>query len=222
MKKLFILLFLSVMVVSQVTAQKKELRKKYYNLGFSTQTMTTPEDPGFELKSNYGATFTFGRTYFVHKKKLFGLMRFGIDATWTDINYFNYKMEYHFQGEPIVDDLLSASFHQLEIGMQVGPSVTITPLPKFNIHGYFRYAPTFSALYDGGAFNGGYVSYFVGGGALSYGAIGLGVEARFGSSNYKKIGVSSEDGDYEEEDMSIIRFSKNKFSGMRVYLTLRF
>lgn len=221
MKKLFILLFLSTMIASQVTAQKKELRKKYYNLGFSTQRMTTPEESSFELKSNYGAVFTYGRTYFVHKKKLFGMMRIGIDATWTDINYANYKLEYHLNGQPLVDDLLSTSFHQLEVGVQAGPSVTITPLPKFNIHGYFRYAPTFSALYIGDSFEGGYAGYFVGGGAVYYGAIGLGLEARFGNSKYKPLG-GGEDGEDSEGNLSILRSQKNKFSGMRVYLTFRF
>lgn len=218
MKKIILLFALGFLIVAQATAQESKLRKKYRNLSFSTIEMKQGDAPS--LKSNYGAAFTTGRTYFVHKKPIAGMIRFGVDATWFDINYNNYKVEYRYsdQGESKSE---VSSFHQADIGVQVGPSITVNPISKLNVHGYFRYAPSFSALYDGDSFRGGYASYFVGGGAVSYGVIGLGVEARFGGCNYKTFGGGEdEDKGYDAEPTTTI--SKSKFSGMRVYLTFRF
>lgn len=216
-------IFLAVLLTTQAMAQESRLRKKYVNLSFSTIEMTQDDSP--TLKSNYGAAFTVGRTYFVHKKPIANMIRFGIDATWFDINYGNYKVEYRY-GEHEKYDSEFSSFHQAEIGMQVGPSITVNPISKLNIHGYFRYAPSFSALYDGDTFRGGYASYFVGGGAVSYGVIGLGIEARFGACKYKTFGGgdSGDEAEYgatSDTERTTVT-SKSKFSGMRVYLTFRF
>lgn len=215
MRKIILLIALGFLVTAQATAQESKLRKRYINLSFSNIEMKQDGSPS--LKSNYGGAFTVGRTYFVHKEPIAGMVRFGVDATWFDINYNNYKIEYRYKDQGGYESEVS-SFHQAEIGVQVGPSITISPISKLNIHCYFRYAPSFSALYDGDSFRGGYASYFVGGGAVSYGVIGLGVEARFGGCNYKTFGGG--EGDDKGYDTEIT--PKSKFSGMRVYLTLRF
>lgn len=220
MKKAHLLLVLGILIAAQATAQEDILRKKYTNLSFSNIEMTQEDSP--TLKSNYGAAFTVGRTFFVHKKPIARMIRFGIDATWFDINYINYNVEYRYQDERgqsgYESDLIS--FHQAEIGMQIGPSITINPVSKLNVHSYIRYAPSFSALYDGNSFRGGYAGFLVGGGAVSYGVIGLGVEARFGGCNYKTFGGGDEDFGFEEEETYVT--PQSKFSGMRVYLTFRF
>lgn len=222
MKKLLFIL-LAVLLTTQTMAQESSLRKKYVNLSFSNIKMTQDDSP--TLKSNYGAALTVGKTFFVHKKPIANMIRFGIDATWIDINYSNYKVEYRYMEHGRYDSEFS-SFHQAEIGMQVGPSITVNPICKLNIHGYFRYTPTFSALYDGDTFRGGYASYFVGGGAVSYGVIGLGIEARFGECKYKTFGGMGSGGESEynitSDSESTIATSKSKFSGMRVYITFRF
>lgn len=218
MRKIILLIALGFLITAQATAQESKLRKKYINLSFSNIEMKQDGSPS--LKSNYGGAFTVGRTYFVHKKPIAGMIRFGIDATWFDINYANYKIEYRYRDQGESESEFS-SFHQAEIGMQIGPSITVNPISKLNIHGYFRYAPSFSAFYDGDSFRGGYASCFVGGGAVSYGVIGLGVEARFGGCNYKTFG-GGEDEDKGYDTETTTTTSKSKFSGMRVYLTFRF
>lgn len=45
-----------------------------------------------DLKSNYGASFTTGRTFYLHKP-IGGFLRFGIDVTWFDLNYTNADFE---------------------------------------------------------------------------------------------------------------------------------
>lgn len=152
------------------------------------------------------------------------MIRFGIDATWIDLNYGNYSIEEEdsYDGEV---ETYTSQFHQAEVAMQVGPSITVTPLKRLNAHLYFRYAPSFSLLYLDESLMGNYATFFVTGGRITYGAIGLGIEARFGKANYKEFGAGDEadydyDGDYDEEQSSIA--NKLKTSGMRVYLSFRF
>ncbi len=220
MKKIF-LLTLILLACVQVYGQDSKPRKRYFNLGFARQDMKF-EETDMTLKSNFGASLAFGRTFFLHKNPVAGMIRFGIDATWIDITYTNYKVEFRemYEGEYESE---KTDFHQAEIAMNVGPSITVTPVKNLSIHGYFRYAPSFSAFYDSDAVRGGYASYFLGGGSVSYGVIGLGVEARFGNCKYKEFGGGdSEDDEYDGDSSSKSSSLKNKFSGMRVYLSFRF
>lgn len=65
------------------SAQEPEAwRPKYVNLSFVSQKLDFGE--GEKLKSRFGAAFTTGRSYYLHKKPVAGMIRFGIDATWID------------------------------------------------------------------------------------------------------------------------------------------
>lgn len=218
MKSIWILL-LVLCPIGNVLAQEGRLRKKYINFSFSKLEAIQTGVPA--LKSNYGAAFTVGRTYFVHKNPLAGMVRFGIDATWFDLNYTNYTTRLA-ENENSYGEHETSDSHQAEIGMQVGPSITVNPVDKLNIHGYFRYAPSFSGLYNGDIFAGNYATFFVSGAAVSYAAIGLGVEARFGNSTYKELFGGDSDEDYEEESEKTSFSLKTKFTGVRFYLTFRF
>ncbi len=209
MNKRIILFFISMLTVSLCFAQgdNDKWRKKYINLGFINTTMSQDGMP--DLKSNYGASFTVGRTFYLHKKPIGGILRFGLDATWFDLNYTNYKIKHITYWETE-----NYQYHQGEISMHIGPSITIKPIGKLNIHGYFRYAPSFSALYADDTFYGNYATFFVGGASISYGVIGLGFESRFGDCKYKDFIISGED------ETSFSKRIKN--NGYRVYLTFNF
>ena len=72
------------------------------------------------------------------------MIRFGLDATWFDLNYTNYKLEYRWEDNyDEEEEPETSNFHQAEIGMQVGPSVTVNPVGKLNVNAYFRFAPVF-------------------------------------------------------------------------------
>lgn len=208
-KIILFIVFLLPFVATQAQENGKEtkLRKKYINLSFTNMKMTQDGLP--QLKSNYGAAFTVGRTFYFHKKPIAGILRFGIDATWFDINYTNYKIKHITYW-----DMDNYEYHQADISMHIGPSITINPVGKLNIHGYFRYLPTFSGLYMNDAFYGNYASFFVGGASISYGVIGLGIESRFGDCDYKEISSDSED--------EVSSKLKTKLSGWRTFLTFRF
>ena len=140
MKNLIIIATIIVFsVCSYAQETDKEWRKKFINLSFTNAVMS--QDNVQDLKSNYGAAFTVGRTYFLHKP-IGDMLRFGIDATWFDINYTNYDIEHitYWSTDKY-------QYHQSEISMNVGPSVTLEPIKKFAIHAYFRYAPTFAVIY---------------------------------------------------------------------------
>lgn len=200
-------------------------RRKYINLSYTSSTL---KQNGGELKSEYGAAFTLGRTFFLHKRPIGGVLRFGLDATWLDLNFTNYKSAYlpespdydddygyHYSRGPETIDLYDA-----EISMHIGPSININPVGKLNISTYFRYAPTFSCIYDGQDYLiGNYASFFVGGASISYGAIGVGVEARIGDAKYKALRGEA----YSiEEAYGISLSDKIKHSGFRAYITFRF
>lgn len=202
-----IFLFAFVATKAQENGKEAKLRKKYINLSFTNMKLTQDGFP--KLESNYGAAFTVGRTFYFHKKTIAGILRFGIDATWFDINYTNYKIKHITYW-----DTENYEYHQADISMHIGPSITITPIGKLNIHGYFRYAPTFSGLYMDDTFNGNYASFFIGGASVSYGVIGLGIESRFSDCDYKEIGSDNKD--------EISNKLKTKLSGWRTYLTFRF
>lgn len=209
MNRKIILLFISILTVSVCFAQgdSNKSRKKYINFGFVNTKMSQDGMP--ELKGNYGASFTVGRTFNLHKKTIGGMLRFGLDATWFDLNYTNYKIKY------ITDwETENCQYHQAEISMHIGPSVTINPVGNLNIHGYFRYAPSFSTLYADDTFYGNYATFFVGGASISYGVIGLGIESRFGNCKYNEF--------YPDNDKETCISNKTKYNGWRVYLNFRF
>ncbi len=189
-------------------SKSQRLRPKYFNLNFSSEKISAGDL--FSLKSNIGAAITTGRSYYLHKTPIAGMIRFGIDATWFDLNYTNYKSEEFY---PDTEESDNMTMHKAEIAMQVGPSITINPISHLNVHAYFRYAPTFAALYDGAGIGGNYASYFVAGGMVSYGVIGLGVEARWGNCKYKAFGSDGED---------LMGGLKLKASGLRAYVSFRF
>lgn len=182
----------------------KEWRKKFINLSFTNATIS--QDYVQDLKSNYGAAFTVGRTFFLHKP-IGDMLRFGIDATWFDINYTNYDIEHITFWETN-----KYQYHQGEVSMHIGPSISFEPIKKFAVHAYFQYAPTFATIYTGDneTFYGNYASLWVVGGNVSYGVVGLGIESRFGDTNYKPIGSSDSEN------------RKSSLSGFRAYLTFKF
>lgn len=206
--KIKITLSICILIISVCIANANDdtWRKKYINLGFINTAMS--QDGVSDLKSNYGASFTTGKTFYLHKP-IGGFLRFGIDATWCDLNYASYKIKHiTYWGTD------SYQYHQGEISMHVGPSVTIRPVGELIVHGYFRYAPSFSVLYADEIFYGNYATFFVGGASISYGMIGLGIESRFGDCKYKEL-IGGDEGDN-------LPISKIKYNGWKAYLTFRF
>ena len=84
------------------------------------------------MKSDFGAAIVWGKTYYLHKKPLAG-MTSSASTGRMDLNYAQYKLEtYDYD----TDVFLPEKAHQLEYGMQIGPSVTINPVHHLKVSAY--------------------------------------------------------------------------------------
>ncbi|MBB4035789.1 hypothetical protein GGR21_001684 [Dysgonomonas hofstadii] len=211
MRKIYLLAIILFCCLA-IQAQASKPRGTYLNFNYVSSKLKNTSDKS-SLKNNYGAAITIGHTFYLHKEPLWNMVRFGIDWTIFDLNFSQYFDTYFDDYE---DD--KVKIYQGEAGMHVGPSITVTPLNGLNISGYFRYAPSYAAIYDDYSenFSGTYGSFFVSGLSVSYKLISLGIENRWGSAKYKF--------DYEEDEYEEPTSYKQKLktSGARFYLGFRF
>ena len=228
-------------VVNQLTSNVETLEKdnlnqkiwkdraKYFNIGYVNQTVTDKTFGG-EIKSDFGVSLSSGKTYYLHKKPIVGMIKFGLDWTWLDINYAKSTLEF---ADGDAGEVSTSGMHQAEIGMQFGPSVTVNPIHHLKVSGYFRFAPSYSALYADETFYHNYVSMWNAGFAVAWKVISVGVEWRWGTAKYGGLTFdeaafdenSYGDGDVTVDDvMDKLSAGKSKFktNSMRVYLSFRF
>lgn len=217
-------------------------RAKYFNIGFVKQSLTSKDDD-VKYKSSMGVNMTWGKTYYLHKKPLWNMVKIGLDWSWVDFNYVKYSsveetyeddgfgdwMDYgdYYSGEEDFD--LDFGCHQLEYGMQIGPSITVNPIKQLKVSTYFRFQPSMSImLLDDEAYY-GFVPFFNFGAAVAWNAISIGVEGRWGGTKYDGVSVDDEeDGAYvEEEDFEasdlVDTFTQRmRTKSFRVYISFRF
>lgn len=207
-------------------------RRKYFYIGYMNQTLTHQDVPGLEWKSDLGFSFGIGRTYYLHKKPLFNMLKFGLDATWLDISYAKYSQPKGWE-EPSesteLDDEEDLGTHQVEIGLHFGPSITINPVDHLKLNGYFHFIPSGSMIILNDEANTSYVSNFAVGAAISYKAISLGIESRWGKAKYNSFSVDEEatdfedmEGDYDVDDVLVTGKNRMKTKSLRFFLTFRF
>lgn len=174
---------------------------RYFNVAYSKQKIKF-DDADSWLKNDYGVSLTRGRTYYV-AEPVKDLLRVGIDWTVFDLNFSGYSYEYPVS----LYDEEKENIYQGEVGMEVGPSLTVTPVSGLMVNGYVRYAPSFSCYYsDSDDFHCNYGSFFVAGAAVAWRTISLGVEGRWGRTKLE----------IEDEDYTL------KTAGTRLYLSFRF
>lgn len=226
-------------------------RAKYFNISYVKQSLSI-EDANCTWNNKIGAALTWGRTYYLHKKPILGMIKFGIDWSFIDINfsmyedkfgvlngegyynegnYYNPNEEYPEQSpsygpnyEEDYEKEEAIKMYQADFGMQFGPSITINPINHLKLNGYFRVSPSYSILYDGEEVNGSYGTFFSVGGAISYKAISLGIEGRWGKAKYKLSEYNEEEesnGYYEEKEYTEAT-PKFKIGSTRLYISFRF
>lgn len=225
--------------------------RKYMNIGYVSQSLTRKENGGGTWKSEIGFNYGQGRTYYLHKKPILGMIKFGIDWTFYDLNFVKYKDkfgvfggnadylgygDYYYEDgylpplpdtegdEEVFDDMM-----QMEISTQVGPSVTINPVNHLKVSGYFRVAPSYSMLVASEELYHGYGTFFTLGGSVSFKIISIGIEGRWGNTKYNNIDLGNlEDEEYWDEDASMGDMLKGendkikwKTGSMRFYISFR-
>ena len=207
-KKGIILLLVTIMSATVCFGQehRDNWRRPYADIGFNSTTMSSANIP--DLMSNYGISFSVGRTFYLHCMPILGGVRLGIDATWFDLSYTDYQiMNMTYSNENRL-----MQYEQVEIAAQIGPSITIRPFGRFNIHGYIKYAPTISNLIANNKMMSCYSPHIVRGVSVSFGKIGFGVESRTFECRYKEIGAI----DHPDNIENI------SYEGWRAFLTLVF
>lgn len=211
-------------------------RKRYFNIAYGIQTLTHQEQEDLQWRSKWAAAIVKGTTYYLHRKPIAGMIKFGLDWTQIDLHVANYQTDFggQYTPRPSIDGFSEFNYEddydndfglwQMEASMHIGPSVTINPVSHLKVNAYFRYAPSFSAIYLDDNFNYNYATFFVTGAAVSYKTISLGWERRWGSAKYKSIELDDLSHSEERDVANVLAHSDNKLktSGMRVYLSFRF
>lgn len=208
-------------------------KKKKYNRISYNQTLFSPLfiDEPYPVKMSIG--LDSGRNIYLHKKPLAGIIKFGIDVG-MDINYTmldlkidtsDYEGPSGYLGsspaEEAEDMLMIPGSHYASVGLAVGPSVTVNPVDKLRLCGYFHVVPSATCFLHGmGAFV-GYSTAMKYGLEVSYGPIGVGVEHNSGLEKYMNVlqyYVMKVDGG----DVSGIGRPKYFSESLQVYLSFRF
>ena len=170
------------------------------------------------MKSDFGAAIVWGKTYYLHKKPLAGMIKFGIDWSWMDLNYAQYKLEtYDYD----TDELYSEKAHQLEYGMQIGPSVTINPVHHLKVSAYFRVTPSYSMMYLNDEFYHHYATFCNTGFAVAWKVLSVGCEWRWGKASYDGLGLNL-DIPSADDVLTDLQDLKLKTKSFRVYFSFRF
>ncbi len=214
-------------------------RTRFFNVSYVTQDLEAP-DAGAKWKSKFGVAASLGNTYLLHRRPIAGLLKFGLDVKWFDINYVQYKDDIDLGGKSkagysqFMDeeenpfDNFDIDMQQLDAGISVGPSVQIAPFAKvgngmeyLKASLYFHFTPSYSAILtddeDGEVeVNHGFCPFFNFGGAISYKLISVGFESRWGSAKYKMAGfddieIDPNDPDQEFETPGFGTKGKQKF-----------
>ena len=165
-------------------------RSDYLNLAFVVQNVETNIDELSELNSEWGASISWGKTFYLHRKPIGRVLKFGLDWTWLDLNGACFEQDMY----SIFDGDYHETLYQLDAGMQFGPSITVNPVDHLKISTYFRVTPTFATVYavENELFLKNYATYLNAGFSVAWRLLSLGVEYRTGKTSYDDLGELSE------------------------------
>lgn len=214
MKKGLLLLMVSLFTITAVYADDADiLRRKYKQLSFGQNTF---KHDGWKMKSDIEFNYTAGRTFYLHEEEIAGMMRFGIDGSWTDFTYARYTRTL-----PVNDRKKDYKFNQFDYALNVGPSAHINPIDDLNVHVYVRYAPAYSLLSGDKQLYGNYATYFLTGLSVSYNFISLGFEGRFGNCYYNNLASAKRIKQLKAHPDNVLS-ERVKHRGWRLYVSLMF
>lgn len=208
---------------NEVRFQQVWKRGRYFNIGY---VMQTRDLSGYDLpdyldlsktKSSVGASISWGKQFYLHSKPIANMIKFAIDWTWFDANYVQYKIP---EGESVVadgpDSEIINKYHQADVAMQLGGSMTVNPVDHLKASVYFRVSPTYSFI-TGGLGGSGYGTFCNFGISVAYKVASIGYEYRWGSINSKYTEQRADGTDITPGD----KF-KSKIATSRIYFGFRF
>lgn len=202
-------------------------RAKYRNLSYGIQTLKSGHK---DMKSDMAFGLTFGRTYYLHKKPIAGIMKFGLDWSYLDINFAKYPdipALKSTQSNVSDDQMPDLSVMQIEAGMSIGPSLTINPVNQLKLSLYFRVTPSYSLMMQNHELYHHYATFFNAGFTVAYKIISLGVENRWcGDTNYDGVLLGRPNNVYDDEGNFHDPFesyaTKLKTNTIRFFIGFRF
>ena len=134
-------------------------RRGYFNFSYNN-TKLTPKDNNYpngqggfvsEMKSDWGASIQYGRSYRLHKKPIANVATFNIDYTGIDLNVNHFKAEgtdqYKYnssikhtettdgKAEEYYNLPWNMEKYEVNYGMSLGPSLTLAPFNLLNGNG---------------------------------------------------------------------------------------
>lgn len=221
-------------------------QKRYFKLSYN---FSQTQQAGRALeKAKFGFGLTSGQTWLFPKQPVAGMLKFGFD-----VNYFDIQVaKYHSPGSAfnIPDDFFNKdeenSFDNLgRWGLQlgilgVGPNVSIAPFSSMDNGArflraslYFHYQPTLGAylVSEDGDVDAAYAycNIFQLGGQITWKFIGLGIEANWGSGKFKnlieKFGYDDDEEKPIRDELGLPAFNgklKRKFANTRLFITFMF
>lgn len=217
---------------------------RFTRLGYSW-SQTADEFSPIE-KSKYSFFLTKGTTYRFPKQPIAGLLKIGIDAIWFDAQFTKYTSPYDSQEWTSEFVTMPSAYDEDEdfdfdfnigcmgasFAMGIGPNVSVAPFALTDINGlrplrvsaYFHYSPTFQ-LYlksnDGDVeISTAFCNMMNLGCTLTYRAIGIGYEARWGNGKFKPLDFESIIGD-DDDSMDTQKY-KRRFANNRLYIQFTF
>lgn len=209
---------------------------RFFRLGYA-KAQTQIEGKEVE-KSDWSFFLTKGTTYRIPSKPIAGMVKFGIDVTWFDLQVSKYASPYDMSEGwtstlpdiPDDEEDLCLNIGRLAVGagMGIGPSVTVAPfsnmakgLQPLRATLYFHYAPTFSAYVqdeDEGEASYAFCNMMKFGGEIHYRWIGFGMEGRWGSGKFEPLEVD----EMAEGTGRTAEKYKRKFASTRFYVQFTF
>lgn len=212
---------------------------RYSIIGYALQQLGSDFEP--VSKSQFAFAMGKGAVYYFPKNALWGCVKAGLDMRWFDMSFAKYKKDKIYSegwgnlggdGEETLEglDLGRTTVHIGAFGF--GPNVGVAPfsfsgnkhLQPLRFCLYFHYTPTVG-LYmmseDGETeLSAGYCNMFDFGGRITYKAINIGIEGKWGNGKFKKF-------DFEDDEESLITEGssdkiRRKFAATRFYIGFTF
>lgn len=198
-------------------------RKKYIYFTYGIQSLKSDYD---KMNSDMAFALINGRTYYLHKKPLLGMIKFGLDWNYFDINFAKYPDIESSENYSDDDSYIDLGVMQLEAGMGIGPSITINPVDQLKACVYFHVTPSYSLMVQNNNAYHHYATFFNLGLTVSYKIISLGIESRWsGKTSYDGLAMDRVDDVYDDDGVFHDPFEsigmKMKTNTFRIFIGLR-
>lgn len=164
---------------------------KFFNIGYAKQSLKSDYET---MNSSMAFVMQSGRTYYLHKKPIAGMIKFGIDVNYMDVSFAKYPdppaESTTSTGEDEDESLIDLGIMQIEYGIGVGPSITVNPVNYLKAGVFFHVTPSYSMMLQNSSFYHHYATFFNVGLNVAYRVISIGAEYRWcGKVNYNGLSM---------------------------------